>query len=168
MKRIISILHIAVLLFAVSTWLSCDAVPEEQEPVIFDDVERIELVAPDIEGIVILGNNSNDRFEFKVSNDVKYIVLGIFDTSIATQGKNITNEEDFLAGSRTGLDGFSRDSVPLDSIYGYLNNLNDFDNTLAIDTLSPPEDRYYYWAVWGYDVNGNLTHASEERRVDID
>ncbi len=167
MKRIISILHIAVLLFAVSTCLSCNAVPEDRDPVIFDDVERIELIAPDIDGSVTLGINS-DRFEFNVSNDVKYIVLGIFDTSIGTQGKNITNEDDFLAGSRTGLDGFSRDSVPLDSIYGYLNNLNDFDNTLAIDTLSPPEDIYYYWAVWGYDVNGNLTHASEERRVDID
>ncbi|HMB19571.1 MAG TPA: hypothetical protein VKQ10_00760, partial [Spirochaetota bacterium] len=100
MKRIISILHIAVLLFAVSTWLSCDAVPEEQEPVIFDDVERIEL-----DGYI------GGTFYFDVPNGVSTIVLGVFNDEIKTQGQTILNEVDFAGGNRTGLPGYVKGEV---------------------------------------------------------
>src|SRR6056297_2809553 len=101
MKRIISILHIAVLLFAVSTWLSCDAVPEDQEPVIFDDVERIELDGYD-----------GTTFTFGVPNEVSTVVLGLFlNERIQTQGQNILNEVDFAGGTRTGLPGYVKGEV---------------------------------------------------------
>jgi len=146
MKRIISILHIAVLLFVVSICMSCDAVPEDQEPVIFDDVERIELDGYD-----------STRFTFDVPNGVSTVVLGVFHNTIQTQGQTILNEVDFAGGNRTGLPGYVKGEVNKSALYEYDPGTKDFDPTLSYNTNGS-----YWWAVWGYDSDGNLTHASEQ------
>src|SRR6056297_2849227 len=133
MKRIISILHIVVLLFAVGTCMSCDAVPEDQEPVIFDDVERIELDGYD-----------GTTFTFGVPNEVSTVVLGLFlNERIQTQGQNITNEEDFAGGTRTGLLDYTKGEVNKSALYEYDPVTKDFDTTLPYTT-----DGSYWWAVW--------------------
>ena len=147
-----SIVHIAILMCAVSIYAGCDAVPEEQGPVIFDDVERIEL-----DGYI------SGTFYFDVPNGVSIVVLGVFNDEIKTQGQIILNEINFKAGSRTGLDNYVKGQVADTELYFYDPVTNDFDP----DPPSYSTGGLHYWAVWGYDSDGNLTHASEQQPVTL-
>ena len=120
---------------------------------IFSDVERIELTSPPHNGSGV----SPVVFQFDAPSEVSYLVLALFDAQIQVVGSRIVNEGSFSYGSRSGLSGFSRSSISSDDLYSY----DPVGNDLA-GAPGPPAAGTYYWAVWGYDKWGNLTHASPQ------
>lgn len=98
--------------------------------------------------------DGSSTFWFDTPEEVKYLVLGVFDALPQTDGEKILNPEHLIAGSRTGLNGFGRNSVELDYIYDYDPAEGDFDESSDWSELNS------WWAVWGYDEWGNLTHSS--------
>lgn len=153
MNRITSILYILFLILVLSLYTGCNPVTEDQGPVIFDDVERIEL-----------DGYSGGTFYFGVPKGISIVVLGLFDAEIETQNQTILNEGNFFGGTRTGLDGYVKGMVDSDKLYYYDDTLNDFDSSSFILSITSGT---YWWAVWGYDANGNLTHASEQISVSL-
>jgi hypothetical protein len=123
---------------------------------IFSDVERIELQLPGSGA----GANAGTNFQFDAPSEVRYLVLAVFTAPIQVQGSRIVNEPAWAYGSRSGLSGFSRSSVQAGMFYQYDPLQKDYNTVQAA-----PVGGVYYWAVWGYDKWGNLTHASPQWQV---
>lgn len=144
MKLIFKI-SIFVLILIFPVLISCGD-SEEDMPTspIFSDVKSISIEWEDPD------------FTYYLPEEVEYAVLGIFSENIETSGDAITNEDEFLAGSMTDLDGWSRSRVSSTDVYTYDNATSNFTSNKY--TLSTGTD--YSWAVWGFDKYMNLTHAS--------
>jgi hypothetical protein len=124
---------------------------------IFSDVERIDLVLPTTSA------NGSTSFQFDAPSEVANIVIGVFSSPILVNGDRIVNEGAFQFGSRSGLAGFSRSAVRASDFYGYNLATHDFDTSVPFAAV--PSTGLRYWAVWGYDKWGNLTHASPQWSV---
>ena len=72
---------------------------------IFDDVE------------LVSASYSGDTFTYSFPDEVVYIVLGVFNAPIETDGKIITNMNNLKAGSRTGHAGFQKFIIQNSIIY---------------------------------------------------
>ena len=137
---------IAFILFAVG----CEYTGEHPVP-IFSDTEHMAARI-----------DENDYLFFP-SEEVEYIVIGLFNSPIATSGKSITNMDDMEGGSCTGQTGFTRSSVPMDSLYV-------FDQTSKFFTGSPGDympSGTRYWAVWGFNADWVIISSSEEIETDF-
>ncbi len=110
---------------------------------IFDDVELVSASY----------SYSGETFTYSFPDEVVYIVLGVFNAPIETDGKIITNMNNLKAGSRTGHAGFFRNSLSKTALYTFSGN--DFTTTQYTTGTNNG-----YCAVWGYDKWGTLTHAS--------
>jgi len=141
--------------------IGCTAQPEKQpSTLIFSGVERIDLISP-LNGDDL--SDSGGNFEFNLPSEVEYAVLVVFSATIETSGNTIINDEaEFLAGSRSGLPGFSRDQVNQNNLYTYNPATNDFSGIAY-----GPAGTNRWWAVYGYDSEGELTHASPQREFDF-
>lgn len=151
MKRMKNILLPILIVFTLGM-VYCAEDENVPTTLIFDGVERIELTSPDHL------DNSSGPLVYSAPSEVAFIVVGIFNSSIQTSGKTILNEANFFRGIKTGLAGFNRGQLDFSATYIYDQNSNDFDGPSALPNGS------YYWAVWGYDSNGILTHASPQWR----
>ena len=111
--------------------------------------------------------HSNTIFQFSdIQDNIEYLVFGIFEEDIQIDSDNrIVNVDNWVAGNRTNLPGFSRSSIDLDNVFFY-----DLDS-LDFDTEEHFEDenlKQYYWAIWGFDVNYNLIASSPRWIVYVD
>jgi hypothetical protein len=134
---------------------ACNQIEEQPKTLIFEGTKEISLTLP--------LNNQNlgtSPMTYSVPSEVKFIVFGLFNADITTSGKTITNPTAFVAGSRDGLADFVRGSQTRASLHPYNQSSKDFD----AGNFNPPA-MTYYWAVWGYDQYGNLTHSSARRQV---
>jgi hypothetical protein len=157
-----------LILSGVMLILGCgETPPEPPTSPIFDDVEKIDLITPldDDDHSTTISASSID-FLFDIPSDVKYVMVGIFTEDIDVVGDKIVNDTDCVAGSRSGLSGFSRSSIPAANMRVFNPASGDFTATTFASTVSGSTDNYY-WAVWGYDEGQNLTHASPRWRVRI-
>jgi hypothetical protein len=161
------ILYLLVATFVLATQISCELLGEPEEPPpttpIFSGVEKIELQAPWPPPNDTWSYISNSiSFQFDIPSVVEYVVLALFTASIDVSGKTITNPNAWVAGNRSGLSGFSTSSTRADNLFPFDLGSGDFDTSLGNYTPSPPFPQTFYWAVWGYDQWGNLTHASPQ------
>lgn len=156
MKQLTQFLAAAAIASALSGCIKT----EDNQPTtpIFAGTEEIGLITP-----LHTGNlGASGSFSYDVPANVKYVVFGLFSAEITTSGKTITNPQAFVAGSRDGLSDFVRGSQARSALHAYNQSTMDF-NAAATGAA----DGTYYWAVWGYDQFGNLTHSSPQRRVTI-
>lgn len=142
-----------VFIIAASVLIINGCAKENENPTspIFSGVEVINITRPN--SGVSLGTGG---FIWDVPDDVEYMVLGIFSAPIQTSGKTITNMNQCLGGSRTGLTGFERGQLLKSNIRSYSQTTNDFLDDAGANIVTTTR----YWAVWGYDKYMNLTHAS--------
>ncbi len=132
----------------------CVQTEEQPKTPIFEGTKEISLTLP------LNGNNlGTSPMTYSVPSEVKYVVFGLFNAQITTSGKTITNPAAFVAGSRDGLSDFVRGSQTRASLHLYDQTSKDFAGN------TNPGTNTYYWAVWGYDQYGNLTHSSPQRQV---
>ncbi len=157
MKQLTHIFAAAIL---AGTLAGCiNNVAEQPKTPIFAGTEEIGLILPLDGGSV----NAGGSFSYSVPSEVKYVVFGLFNAKIETSGKTISNPQAFIAGSRDGLSGFVRGSQTRSTMHTYDQNTKDFVSA----TADPGNGTDRYWAVWGYDQFGNLTHSSPQRRVNL-
>ncbi|TAL31331.1 MAG: hypothetical protein EPN93_17870 [Spirochaetes bacterium] len=156
--RILIIKSISAAIISVALILTgCQPQPEEQpSTLIFSGVESIELVMP-LNNTDLSANGG--KFTFNLPSEVEFAVIAVFDSTIQTDQKTIINEGNYRAGNHTTLPGFTRDSVDQSDLYVYDPSTNDVDETNSFTPLGIT----YHWAVYGYDSNGELTHASPQR-----
>jgi len=129
----------------------------ESSTPIFEGTTEITLNSPAADA-TLSGN-----FQYSVPADVKYVVFGLFTTQVTTSGKTITNPSAFKGGSRDGFSDFSRGVQSSTTLHTYDSTTLDFTATL----VSPATCTNCYWAIWGYDQYGNLTHSSRQRKVNV-
>lgn len=153
--KIIKRLHIIWFLLLLDT--RCVKSSEEPGTPIFEGTTEISLSLPSADSSLGGGN-----FTYSVPSEVKYIVFGLFNNQVTTSGKSITNPAVFLYGSRDGFSDFVRGEQAKTTLHSYNQGTKDFDS----GTTTPP-NATYYWAVWGYDQYGNLTHSSRQRKVTV-
>ena len=151
MKRTLTLIITGALLIQ-----NCNQVEEQPRTPIFEGTEEISLTLPLNETALGTGN-----FTYSVPSEVKFVVFGLFNTQITTSGKTITNPGAFVYGSRDGLSDFVRGSQSDTTLHNYNQGTKDFDAAAVVG----PTCTSCYWAVWGYDQYGNLTHSSPQRRV---
>jgi hypothetical protein len=156
MKQLTQFLATAVIAGALSGCLKTN--DDQPKTPIFAGTEEIGLILPSNDGSLA----SNGSFSYSVPGDVKYLVIGVFNAEIATSGKTITNTSNFVAGSRDGMTDFVRGSQSRTTLHSFNQTTRDFDSALF-----NPTGTGHYWAVWGYDQFGNLTHSSPQRRVNF-
>ncbi|GAB4445647.1 MAG: hypothetical protein OHK0011_27340 [Turneriella sp.] len=154
MKQLTQFLAAAAIAGALSGCLKTD--DDQPKTLIFEGTEAITLISPS-DNTSLSGN-----FTYTVPSEVKYVVFGLFNAAITTSGKSITNPSAFVAGSRDGLSDFVRGSQARAALHAYNQSTKDFDAAATGAAANP-----YYWAVWGYDQFGNLTHSSPQRRVTL-
>jgi hypothetical protein len=135
---------------------ACNQIEEQPKTLIFEGTKEISLTLPLNNGTI------GTAMTYSVPSEVKFVVFGLFSGQITTSGKTITNPSAFVAGSRDGLSDFVRGSQTRASLHSYNQTTKDF-NAAAGD----PGNNNYYWAVWGYDQYGNLTHSSPQRQVNF-
>jgi len=124
--------------------LGCELLEEPETP-IFADTDLMDA------------SYSAGQFYFSPSWDVEYLVLGIFQNSIVTTGKRITNMNDMMGGSCTGLSGFNRGQVAEASLYTY----SDASGYFIIGSPYDPSGKMY-WAVWGFNADWVIISSSEQ------
>lgn len=150
MKKTIALIFAGALLSQ-----GCVQTEEQPKTPIFEGTEEIPLTLP------LNGQNlGTAAMTYSVPTEVKFVVFGLFSTQITTSGKSITNPTAFVAGSRDGAADFVRGSQTRSTLHPYNQTTKDFDSGLL-----NPGAATYYWAVWGYDQYGNLTHSSPQRSV---
>jgi len=143
-------------IFACAFFVSvCNQIEEQPKTLIFEGTKEISLTLP-----LHNQNLGTSPMTYSVPSEVKFIVFGLFNAEITTSGKTITNPAAFVAGSRDGLSDFVRGSQTRASLHAYNQTSKDFDSGNF-----NPGAATYYWAVWGYDQYGNLTHSSPRRTV---
>ncbi|MBX3724059.1 MAG: hypothetical protein KF713_19590 [Turneriella sp.] len=126
---------------------------------IFEGTTEIKLSSPsDAAGLGASGS-----FLYSVPSEVKYLVFGLFNAKITTSGKTVTNPSAFVYGSRDGLSDFVRGQQARSAFHSYNQTTKDFDAATVTATCTPG----CYWAVWGYDQYGNITHSSGQRQVTV-
>lgn len=156
MKQLTQFLAATAIAGALSGCLKTD--DDQPKTPIFAGTEEIGLILPANTGNL----GASGSFSYTVPSEVKYVVFGLFNAEIITSGKTITNPQAFIAGSRDGLSDFVRGSQARSALHSYNQATKDF-NAAATGAA----DNTYYWAVWGYDQFGNLTHSSPQRRVTL-
>ncbi|AFM13724.1 hypothetical protein [Turneriella parva] len=149
MKKTIALIFTGALFLP-----ACNQIEEQPKTPIFEGTKEISLTLPLNNGTI------GTAMTYSVPSEVKFVVFGLFNAQITTSGKTITNPGAFVAGSRDGLSDFVRGSQTRASLHSYNQTTKDF-NAAASD----PGNNNYYWAVWGYDQYGNLTHSSAQRQV---
>ena len=158
MKQLTQFLAAAAIAGALSGCIKTD--DDQPKTPIFAGTEEIGLILPLDNGSV----NASGSFSYSVPSEVKYVVFGLFNADIITSGKTISNPDAFVAGSRDGLADFVRGTQARSTLHAYNQGTKDFN---AATTTVPNSGPIYYWAVWGYDQFGNLTHSSPRRRVNL-
>ena len=145
MKRyVVNIISLLLLSIAVALFsMGCELFEDPGTP-IFAETELMDA------------SYSEGQFYFSPSWDVKYIVLGIFNSPIVTSGKSIVNMFDMEGGSCTDKLGFTRSQVPEDSLYTYDDALKFFTGLLYNPTGS------MYWAVWGFNADWVIIYSSKQ------
>lgn len=151
-----SVLKWIIVTFLVFTVFSCTNETKEPQPTtpIFAGLASIELTGPNN------GATLGSALTYNAPSEVKYLIVGLFDQQIATSGTTITNPQNFKFGSRTGLADFVAGSQTRATMHAYDTASKNF-----VAAASSPTAATYYWAVWGYDQYGNLTHCSPQRSV---
>lgn len=150
-------------IFAVAVFLSLAALPgcqtTDPQPTtpIFSGTKEITLTSP-LHTATLSGN-----FLYTVPTEVKYVVFGVFNAQIVTSGSTISNEANFLYGSRTGLADFVSGTQAKATLHDYDASTKNFKTPNSTVGTGPN----FYWAVWGYDQYGNLTHSSPQRQVGL-
>lgn len=144
-----------ILVFAATLLADCTNTAEQPKTPIFEGTTEIPLSLP-LDSTALSGD-----FTYAVPAEVKYLVFGLFDQQITTSGKTITNPGNFKFGSRDGFSDFSRGTQAKAKLHNYNAATKDFDAANA----TAPSGTNYYWAVWGFDQYGNLTHSSPQRKV---
>ncbi len=134
----------------------CVQTEEQPKTPIFEGTKEIALTSPLNATALGTGN-----FTYSVPAEVKFVVFGLFNAQITTSGKTITNPTAFIYGSRDGLSDFVRGSQSDTTLHNYNQTSKDFD----AGSVGGPTCTNCYWAVWGYDQYGNLTHSSPQRLV---
>ena len=150
MKRTLLLIIIGALLIQ-----GCAQTEQQPRTPIFEGTEEISLSLP-LNG----GNLGASSMTYNVPSEVKFVVFGLFNAQITTSGKTITNPAAFIRGNRDGLADFVRGSQTRTTLHTYNQATKDFDAA-----VNDPANATYYWAVWGYDQYGNLTHSSPQRTV---
>lgn len=137
-----------VLLFA-----SCDSgsgtTPTQP---IFPDTELITLTAP-AHGAAI----ASLAFTYNIPPEVEYAIIGIFDSNGIRVSGSTLDVSNLIAGSSSGKAAFTRSSLAQSSLLVPLADKSAFSDTGYVFSGTGV---LYYWAVWGYDKYGNLTHSS--------
>ncbi len=119
---------------------------------IFSDVETIEI------------GQDGSKFTYYLPSDVAFAVLGVFSSvniEIESDGRAV-KDDNLIGGSRTGMPSWGRSDVLKSNLYNYNPSTYDFNGS---SPYSLPAGTGYYWAIWGYDKYGNLTHASGKLKV---
>lgn len=145
---------------AIFLTVSCTNSEQDNQPKtpVFAGLEDVELRLP----LTTATYNTTDHFRYNAPNGVAFLVFALFDAPITTADNKVSNVQNFKYGSRTGLSGFSAGLQTRVTLYAFDPGTGNFTGAQT----SPPAGTYY-WAVWGYDGNGNLTHSSPQRTVTL-
>lgn len=133
----------------------CPDIPSTLTSAVFTGLEKI-----DINPVSNSSMSTSDYFNYTLSKDIKYAIVELFssDAEFSDNEEKKVPVDKLLAGSRTGLAGFTRDKVQASQLYGVNADRTDFKASGA--NYSPSSGTAYKWIVLGYDENMNLTHAS--------
>lgn len=142
----------AILLLLASCAKTNDSEPPPNSP-IFAGTTAITLKSPAHAATI----NTSNNFNYELPAEVTYAVIGIFNANVVTSDSTISNEANFLYGSRTGMSDFVRGFQTQATLHGYDSATKNFKSPNSSPAASSGT---YYWAVWGYDQFGNLTHSS--------
>lgn len=151
-KRIFAFSLLGLALFIAGQCTNSNSEPPPSSP-IFSGTTQISLVSPSHGATV----TTSAALQYSLPAEVTYAVIGVFNANIVTSGSSISNEANFLYGSRTGLSDFVRGSQVQSVLHGYDATTKNFKTPNSSPAASSGT---YYWAVWGYDQYGNLTHSS--------
>jgi hypothetical protein len=157
MKSTLKTIFATGVFLSLAMLLGCQTTDPQPTTPIFSGTKEISLTSP--LHTASLGGGS---FFYSVPTEVKYVVFGVFNAQIVTNGSTISNEANFLYGSRTGLSDFVAGTQVKSTLHDYDSSTKNFktpNSTVPAGT--------YYWAVWGYDQYGNLTHSSPQRQVGL-
>ncbi|MBN1897827.1 MAG: hypothetical protein JW827_03535 [Spirochaetes bacterium] len=99
---------------------------------------------------------SADYFIYEPPEQASLLMLGVFSGPIQVSADNEIGTANLIAGHRSGLTGFSRTTMYVKDLLTFSQTTKDFTTT----TYSSTGTNAYKVAVWGYDKNGYLTHAS--------
>ena len=155
MKSISNIIFAAGIILSLGMLPGCQTTDPQPTTPIFSGTKEISLTSP-----LHTASLSTGNFLYTVPSEVKYVVFGVFNAQIVTNGSTISNESNFLYGSRTGLGDFVSGTQAKGTLHDYDASTKNFK---APNSTVPSAT--YYWAVWGYDQYGNLTHSSPQRQV---
>ncbi len=147
----------AGVLLSLAMLPGCQTTDPQPTTPIFTGTKEITLNSPLHTAPLSTGN-----FLYTVPTEVRYVVFGVFNAQIVTNGSTISNEANFLYGSRTGLSDFVAGTQAKATLHDYDSTTKNFK---APNSTVPSTT--YYWAVWGYDQYGNLTHSSPQRQVGL-
>lgn len=156
-KMIVFLLVLFVLMLLFS---GCPTDTLPLESAIFSEVEKIKI------STTANPMEPNGEFIYELPKEVKYAIVELFPpgTNFDDSEKKVPVEV-LIAGNRTGLDGFTRDSVYANKLFPVNADNTDFDFSGANYIGPGPTD--YIWIVLGYDENMILTHASPAGEVTI-
>ncbi len=158
MKSTTKTIFAAGVFLSLVTLPGCQTTDPQPTTPIFSGTKEITLTSP-------LNNTAlgSANFLYTVPAEVKYVVFGVFNGTIVTSGSTITNESAFLYGSRTGMADFVSGSQAKGALHDYDATTKNFKTPNS--TVGTGSN--FYWAVWGYDQYGNLTHSSPQRQVTL-
>ena len=152
-NRLVTILLFAVFMVCFSQCTNSKTEPAPTTP-IFAGTTTLSLVWPSHGATSV---STSTALQYSVPSEVSYVVIGIFNADIVTNGSTISNEGNFLYGSRTGMSDFVRGNQSQSALHAYDAATKNFKSPNSSPAASSGT---YYWAVWGYDQYGNLTHSS--------
>ncbi len=157
MKGIKNIFFLTITAIVLGFLYCAEEGPQQSTQPIFSGVEKINLTGPS----TTADRSDGTNFLFEAPESVHYFVLGVMSAAPDVMGKTIINDNQWLAGSRSGLAGFSNGLVNVNNLRTYDQGTNNYTPTAFTGIAS------YYWFVIGFDEWGNLTHASPAWTVDI-
>ncbi len=156
------IVLISVISLIVPIFFGCPTDPAQLTSAIFSGVEKINISTT---GTPSALDPSSDSFTYDLSGDISFAILELFDghISIPDDPDNKVPLENLVAGSRTGLNDFTRSSVQVDRLFPVYADNSDFDTSSNYNPGTGNLD--YTWILLGYDENMILTHASTAMEV---
>ncbi|MFN4216190.1 MAG: hypothetical protein ACK4HQ_02125 [Brevinematales bacterium] len=124
---------------------SCSSLSQENP--LFEGTRLIVVKSP--KNMVI----SSPTFEWNSPEGIYYQVVGVFTHRLKIEGKKIVNTEDCIAMWTSGMSGQAGNV-----------EYSNFKDYPALQSSAPSliPGKTYYWAVWAYNSDMEVTHSSAE------
>lgn len=111
----------------------------------------------------------NGLITMNASSNIDYLVVGVFEGIPRLDDEGMLSTANLVAGTRTGISGFSRHYLPLTDFYAFDKTKNDFDATTPYYTTATDtaKTNTYRVLIWGFDSYGQIKYSSPARSYNV-